>query len=157
MSELRQRAQKYRFWAQTPKDTKIEKSETVIPQVFAISFREKKVYSNRTTRSMRLVGVVQGRHINVSVPVYKYNVFYKIKGNKQRKFQIAIKQLKKNSQTKHQNYSIFEKQKSIFLIEWDFYILKKLFFTIKITISFYIFIRESYEESLPFFLDYPFI
>ena len=71
MSELRQRAQKYRFWAQTPKDTKIEKSETVIPRVFAISFREKKVYSNRTTRSMRLVGVVQGRHINVSGPVYR--------------------------------------------------------------------------------------
>ena len=75
MSELRQRAQKYRFWAQTPKDTKIEKSETVIPQVFAISFREKKVYSNRTTRSMRLVGVVQGQHINTSVPVYSYFIF----------------------------------------------------------------------------------
>ena len=55
----------------TPKDTKIEKSETVIPQVFAISFREKKVYSNRTTRSMRLVGVVKGQHINVSVPVLR--------------------------------------------------------------------------------------
>ena len=72
MSELRQRAQKYRFWAQTPKDTKIEKSETVIPRVFAISFRGKKVYSNRTTRSMGLVGVVEGRHINVSIPVLIY-------------------------------------------------------------------------------------
>ena len=76
MSELRQRAQKYRFWAQTPKDTKIEKSETVIPRVFAISFRGKKVYSNRTTRSMGLVGVVEGRHINVSIPVYMYLYLY---------------------------------------------------------------------------------
>jgi len=74
MSELRQRAQKYRFWAQTPKDTKIEKSETVIPRVFATSFKEKKNYSNRTTRSMRLVGAVQGRHINVSVPVYSIDI-----------------------------------------------------------------------------------
>ena len=56
----------------TPKETKIEKSENNIPRVFAISFKEKKNYSNRTTRSMRLVGVVQGRHINVSGPVLSY-------------------------------------------------------------------------------------
>ena len=54
------------------KETKIKKSERNIPRVFAISFKEKKNYSNRTTRSMRLVGVVQGRHINVSGPVLSY-------------------------------------------------------------------------------------
>merc|ERR1711949_116512 len=62
----------------TPKDPKIEKSETVIPRVFTISFRGKKVYSNRTTRSMGLVGVVEGRHINVSVPVFIYRFVMQI-------------------------------------------------------------------------------
>ena len=38
---------------------------------FCHIFQGKKVYSNRTTRSMGLVGVVEGRHINVSVPVFK--------------------------------------------------------------------------------------
>ena len=38
---------------------------------FCHIFQEKKkVYSNQTTRSMHLVGVVKGRHINVSGPVF---------------------------------------------------------------------------------------
>ena len=36
MSERRQRIQKHRFWAYTPKETKIGKSESNIPRVFAI-------------------------------------------------------------------------------------------------------------------------
>ena len=58
------------FWAWTPKETKIEKSEKNIQRLFDISFKEKKNYSNRTTRSMGFWGYLQGQHINVSVPVY---------------------------------------------------------------------------------------
>ena len=36
------------------------------PTSFCHIFQQKKDYLNRTTRSMRLVGVVKGRHINVS-------------------------------------------------------------------------------------------
>ena len=54
----RQRVQKYCFWALTQKETKIEKFEMIIPRVFAISFKEKKNYSNWTTRSMRSGWVV---------------------------------------------------------------------------------------------------
>ena len=66
----------------TPKDPKIpflgldakghknRKIRNSHPTSFCKNFQgKKKVYLNRTTRSMRLVGVVKGRHINVSVPV----------------------------------------------------------------------------------------
>ena len=42
------------------------------PMSFFHIFQGKKVYSNRTTRSMGLVGVVEGRHINVSITVFMY-------------------------------------------------------------------------------------
>ena len=72
----------------TPKDPKIPflgldakghktgKIRNRHPTSFCNIFQGKKVYSKRTTRSMCLVGVVKGRHINVSVPVYTQNIFW---------------------------------------------------------------------------------
>ena len=66
---LSNRSLKIVFWTWRGVRPLYQKKKTVIPQVFLISFREKKVYQNRPARSMRLVGVVKGRHINVSGPV----------------------------------------------------------------------------------------
>ena len=56
MSELRQRFKNSAFGPKRQRKQKIEKSKRKIPRVFAISFKEKRNYSNRTTRSMRLGG-----------------------------------------------------------------------------------------------------
>ncbi len=58
------------FFGLNAKGHKNQKIRNSHPTSFCHIFQGKKVYSNRTTRSMGLVGVVEGRHINVSIPVY---------------------------------------------------------------------------------------